>query len=119
MFSLLSKVFGSSKTSRTPIAKAARLQARPQVEGLEDRMVMSATVSSGDIYIYGTNGADTVTVKYESYSGVGYYKVTQNGVNQWFTAASVYGGDVAFYGYDGNDYFNNFTGLRSYAWGHN
>src|SRR5688500_5666996 len=104
MFSLLSKVFGSSKTSRTPASKTARMQ----VEGLEDRMV-PASISSGDIYIYGSNAADTVTVKYETYSGVGYYKVTQNGSNQWFTASSVYGGDVAFYGYDGNDYFNNFT----------
>jgi Ca2+-binding RTX toxin-like protein len=30
----------------------------------------------------------------------------------------VYGGDVGYYGYGGNDLFNNLTSLKTYAWGH-
>lgn len=88
-----------------------------RLEALEDRLALSSTVISGDLYIYGTSGADSVTVNYEVYSGVGYYKVTQNGVNSFFRASRVYGGDIGFYGYAGNDYFNNNTGLRTFAWG--
>jgi len=75
-----------------------------KLEALEDRLALSSTVISGDLYIYGTSGADSVTVNYEVYSGVGYYKVTQNGVNSFFRASRIYGGDIGFYGYAGNDY---------------
>jgi Ca2+-binding RTX toxin-like protein len=116
MFSLLSKLVGPRTTAATKTATC--LQARPQLEGLEDRMVMSTTVVNGDLYIRATNANDTVTVRQETHSGITYYKVTENGVNTFVTASRVTGGDVAFYGYNGNDYFNNYTGLKTYAWGH-
>ena len=119
MFTMLSKMFGS--TTKTPVAARAdaTLQSKPKLETLEERQVMSATVISGDLYIYGNNANNTVTVNYQTYSGVGYFKITENGANSYIAASRVTGGDVAFYGYDGNDYFNNNTGLRTYAWGMN
>ena len=110
-------------TKTTPAARkttaAPSFKARPRLEALEDRMVMSTTVYNGDLYIYGSNGNDNVQVRYETYGSTGYYKVTENGANRWFTASSVWGGDVHFYGYNGHDYFNNWTGLRSDAYGMN
>src|SRR4051812_41255331 len=97
--------------TKTPRAKVA-------LETLEDRLALSSFASGGNLYVYGTNNADTVTVKYETYSGVGYYHVTDNGVNSYYYSGNVYNSNVVFYGYAGNDYFNNYAGsLRAYAYG--
>lgn len=72
----------------------------------------------GDLVIHGNNNANSVTVNYQTLSGVGYYKVTENGVNSWIKASRVWGGDVLFYGYGGNDFFNNNTSLGTFAYGH-
>lgn len=89
----------------------------PNLETLEDRSTPSSYIWNGDLYVVGGNANDSASVNYEVYSGVGYYHVNDNGAHTWYTASSVWGGDVAFYGYGGNDYFVNYSGLRTYAWG--
>ncbi|MFO0930629.1 MAG: hypothetical protein U0736_26965 [Gemmataceae bacterium] len=93
------------------------LRAGLNLETLEDRLALSTTVINGDLYVYGTNTNDTIDVNYERFSGVGYYKVTQNGADTYIRASRVWGGDVVMYGFGGNDYLNNNTGLRTWAYG--
>jgi Ca2+-binding RTX toxin-like protein len=90
-----------------------RHAARLRLQTLEDRTALSAVVSNGDLHVYGTTFSDNLSVRYES----GYYRVIDNGVSRYFTAASVWGGDVFMYGYGGNDVLNNLTGLRLTAYG--
>jgi len=87
------------------------------LEALEDRLVLSATIVNGDLVINGTAAADTVVVKGQVVNNIGYIKVTENNVTHWFKAAAVWGGDVFFHGYAGDDYFRNDTTLRTHAWG--
>jgi len=70
-----------------------------------------------DLVISGTSAGDHVAVSYRVVNNVGYYTVTENGHNHWFAASRVRGGDVFFRGYAGDDFFVNFTGLRTHAWG--
>jgi Ca2+-binding RTX toxin-like protein len=99
-------------------SSAKTVRARLNVEGLEERLNLSSYIYNGDLYVVGNGAANTATVNYEVWSGVGYYKVTENGVNSWHYASGVWGGDVYFYGYAGNDYFVNNTYLRTTAYGH-
>jgi Ca2+-binding RTX toxin-like protein len=96
-----------TKTPRTSLS----------LETLEERLNLSSYIYQGDLYVVGTNAADTVEVRYETYGSVGYYKVTENGADRWYFASQVTGGDIGFYGYGGDDYVNNWTGLRLWAWG--
>jgi len=115
MFAQVSKLFRRSASA----AKASQIKNRPQLETLEDRSLpaVSAFASAGNLYIYGDNGANNVTVNYEVYGSVGYYKVSGDGINRWFQASTV--GHAYFYGYDGNDYFANNTYLATHAYGMN
>jgi Ca2+-binding RTX toxin-like protein len=63
-------------------------------------------VSGGTLYIFGTAGNDNVTV----HSSGGNIQVTQNGSTTSFLASSVWQHRVVFYGYAGDDYFNNYVG---------
>jgi Ca2+-binding RTX toxin-like protein len=96
--------------------KQSNRSARVKLEALEDRLT-PATIVSGDLVIVGNNSFNTVFVEYEVVGGVGYYNVTESGDTQSFAASSVWGGDVYFYGYGGNDYFRNDTALRAVAYG--
>lgn len=91
---------------------------RLQLETLEERANPSAYLSSGDIIVVGNNNADSVTVDQINIQNVQYYRVNESGQYTWFVASSVNGGDVKFWGYGGNDYFRNNTGLRTTAYGH-
>src|SRR5947208_3346250 len=84
----------------------------PELEALADR-VMPALLFHGNLYIYGTNGNDTVSVTANATS----VKVTQNGKSQSFSLASVRGKQISFWGYDGNDSFTNSTALPATAFG--
>lgn len=120
MLSILSKF---SKTvpasSQAPTSRRTKLE----VENLENRLVPAYMNGSGDVIIQATNGNDTVHVNYENIVGTDghvfrYITVNQNGFKQWFQAPDVeYGGDIFFYGYNGNDYFANNTYVRSHAYG--
>lgn len=110
-------------SARTPVARP-----RPAlgVTCLEDRRVPAAFVSTGlyvtpnyvsngDIMIYGTEAPDTVVVSLES-SGI---TVKQNNVNTFYPANQVWGGDIYFVGYGGNDWFqtNTSSNIRVTAYG--
>src|SRR4051794_12146427 len=79
---------------------------RPTLEGLEDRMTLSASVNGyGNLVITGSDYRnDSVTVQQSSYAD--WYWVTENGYSQWHY---VPGGNVSFSGGDGHDYFNNYS----------
>lgn len=117
---LLSKWFGSfaclpvfrSAPKRTHKAR----QARPQVEGLEERALMSVTVMNGNLCIRQTNGNDHASVRTLD-QGPYKYEVNDNGVIQRFTAAQVSGGHVVYHGLAGNDCFVNNSGLHAMAHG--
>jgi Ca2+-binding RTX toxin-like protein len=88
-----------------------------QLESLEDRLTPASFVSGGDLYIYGDDSSNSVTVDYQVIGGPLYYVVTQNGATTPHLASSVWGGDVRFFGYGNNDYFRNNTMLRAVAFG--
>lgn len=90
---------------------------RPMLENLEDRAVPAVALVNGDLVIHGTNANDVVSVNLQTINNVPFYRVTQNNVNFFFNAANVWGGDVYFYGYGGNDHFTNNTCLRTTAFG--
>lgn len=75
------------------------------LENLEDRCVPAT------LMIPGTAGNDVVTVSLVP----GHLKVVHNGVVKLYNAG-VYD-EIRFYGYAGNDTFNNMTNIRSCAWG--
>jgi Ca2+-binding RTX toxin-like protein len=88
------------------------------METLEGRANPSSLISNGDLYISGTTASDTVTVRSETIFGTNFIKVTENGVNRYFSASQVWGGDIYFTGFTGNDYMNNYVGsLRLTAHG--
>lgn len=116
MFEFLTKVL--TKKSKRVVAKKAppvRGQARPEVEGLEDRQMMAANLlPSGHLVINGTNGNDVAVVQQINPFVV---RVTDNGVNKFFLKSAIK--QVDFYGWNGNDYFRNDTNISSYARGGN
>jgi Ca2+-binding RTX toxin-like protein len=121
------------------VAKQATRTASLSLEPLTDRIVPSTDLSNGEIYIYGGNGPDTVTVTAEfvqsgSYtdsvativggrvttkyaSELGYYevKVVENETTTLQIPLNQVTGRVIFYGFGGDDDFRNFTSLRTYA----
>jgi Ca2+-binding RTX toxin-like protein len=89
----------------------------PALETLEDRCTPAVSLFGGTIMIFGTASHDTVTVNpYTAYDNQQFYRVTDNGVDHYFTANSVTG-SVWFSGGNGNDYFDNNTDLDSVAYG--
>jgi Ca2+-binding RTX toxin-like protein len=95
-----------------------KLNTRLSLESLEERANPSAYLSNGDIIVVGNDSASSVVVERINIQNVQYYRVTENGSPTWFVAGSVTGGDVKFWGYGGDDYFRNATGLRTTASGH-
>ena len=88
---------------------------KPGLETLEDRCVPAVSVSyGGDLVINSTNRSDSVSVMMLAN---GNYRVTENGVNRTIAGYRVWGGDVVFNGYGGNDTFVNYTFLRTTARG--
>ncbi len=65
MFPILSKLFGTTKSTPAAACPAAALQSNPQPETLEQHQVMSATIISGDLYAYGNNANNSATVDYQ------------------------------------------------------
>src|SRR5262245_53562731 len=85
----------------------------PALEDLQARVVPAATVSNGILYIDGTNTADVVIVIRDPNR----FRVIDNGINRYFSFASVSRNRVEFRGYGGNDRFVNSTGLLATAYG--
>ena len=95
--------------TKTPTTRGERPSRRfvPNVEALDDRWQPSALVYNGDVYVWGTSGADTVMVSYAA----GGVSVVENGVSHLFTNTTS-GRTLHFRGYEGNDYLRNTTGLK-------
>src|SRR5262245_29155480 len=116
MLKKLSKMM--ARALATPVATSGckhrpRLFA-PQVEALQERLA-PAVLIDGNLYIYGTPGPDVVSTGYAS----GRLRVTENGVNWYFSLNSITGGQLFFFGDDGDDFFDarNSNGLRTTASG--
>jgi Ca2+-binding RTX toxin-like protein len=78
-------------------------------------------VINGSLLIHGTQGNDNVTVTRLSNPQQAGYLVQVNGTSYWFDQSQVNGGDVSFYGFDGDDSFRNETSsqLRAIVFGGN
>lgn len=118
---LLSALFGRPADAHPSAGGPDGLRARPSVEGLEDRSLMSvsAMISGNNLYIYGSAGSDNVRVDEVTGSwAMHFINVHDNVANtdHWFFKPS---GEIYFYGYNGNDTFDNWTGLGANAYGGN
>src|SRR5262245_2831733 len=96
-----------------------KLRARPALECLEDRFVLSAGLSpKHNLVIDCGNGDDVVDVRNVTTSkGVTSIQVTENSTVTLFNVEDVSGGLVFFYGNDGNDHFTNTSTLVAEAYG--
>lgn len=125
MFATFTKLLGTTKRAE---AKPASREVRLEVEALEDRLAPAvvttpyaiAELSAGNIHIQGNKFADHITVQTTS---IHVFVVQQKGsesrvIGLWPRSA-VFGGNIYFSGYDGNDSFQNKTSLKSNAWGGN
>src|SRR5262249_53641497 len=81
---LRTNLFGKAKgNGRKPLFSAFR----PRLETLEERANPSSGISNGDLYVYGTNGHDVVSVTYEKFGNSYYYHVKDNGASCAFSPA--------------------------------
>lgn len=114
MLRFLKRLF-SVDTQQTKRKRAPATHRRAQLgmEALEQRQLMTVGIVNGDLYVYGTSASDTIEVSYQD----GKYVVKESNITYRVAASLVTGGDVAFYGYQGNDYFWNASGLRTTAYG--
>lgn len=111
MFGFVKNLKRAPKTTKAPAAKKSLT---PQFEMLETREV-PASISGGNLMIYGTNAIDRVSVN--NYNSV-WLQVTQNGTSEYFMKSSITTGNVFFYGNNGDDTFaNNVNTLQSIAYG--
>ncbi len=104
-----------TQQNRQKRAPATHRRAQLGMEALEQRQMMAVAVGvvNGDLYVTGTPASETIEVSYRD----GKYLVKEGSVTYRVAASMVTGGDVVFYGYQGNDYFWNASGLRTSAWG--
>lgn len=128
---LFQNLFGKPRSgSRT--ASGASARPRRRFESLENRRMNAIDVylQGGDLVIdadegnyYSTDAGDYIylsisndqtqyIVEVADSNNVGYFRKTYS-----FSSASLWGGDVTYYGNNGNDTFYNYTGLRTYAMG--
>jgi Ca2+-binding RTX toxin-like protein len=118
---------------------AAGRRTQPVLEQLENRLVPagSISVSGGWVWVIGTNAADTVSVTVDSRGTMGtsddqmvvtmcHNDGTTTGPHAHTgrfnlvtrtTAGDLRLNGVAFAGYGGGDYFDNWSGVTAYAWG--
>jgi Ca2+-binding RTX toxin-like protein len=108
MLASLSRVFAAKPAPRPAF--------KPQLEGLEDRRVPSATIIGSDLVIAQSNGNDSAIVS--NASGRIRVQETIDGVIQpdtYFYAFQV--SRVVYHGGAGDDYFQNLTSVRAVAYG--
>jgi Ca2+-binding RTX toxin-like protein len=107
---------------KTSSAKAERATFKPQLEGLEERRVMSASLVGGNIVINQSNLNDTATVTQTTgIFGLQFIKVqeTIGGVTQSPKSffAPLVTGRIVYFGNGGDDVFDNLTSLKCTAFG--
>jgi hypothetical protein len=135
MIGFLSQLFADNLGRTHGKAAAARRETRPELELLEDRLVPTVTsfhppvvtLTLGNLHIQCQDPArgrpinnHVVVETVDSVFGLEYHVSwsTKTTHRDWyFVTSRVYGGIVFFSGGKGDDYFQNNTDLRSYAWG--
>ena len=113
----LSTVFARKPANRPSVKPH---QFRPNMEPWNGFVLTTAVyLDNNDIIIDARDFTPhTVTVNYEIYSGVGYYRINDNGTNYYFHNWNARGGDVVFKGGYKDDFFaNNTIDLRTTAYG--
>jgi Ca2+-binding RTX toxin-like protein len=93
---------------------------RPEIESLEERCVPAAVISGGDLIILQSAGNDSAIVSTMRVGFTTFIRVqeTVDGYiqpDQFFSASQV--GRIVYLGGAGDDYFQNFTAIRSVAYG--
>ncbi len=98
------------------MAFSNRQQRSLEIENLEDRRLMAASIGyyGGTLYIVGDNANDTAIVTEQS--GRVFVSGTLNTPFPGIDANRVQ--QIYFYGFGGNDYFYNRTDIQSVAYGH-
>jgi Ca2+-binding RTX toxin-like protein len=96
--------------------RRARTEKRLHVEGLESRQLLTAGITAnGVLQITQTNGDDYCFVRETATQ----YTVTEGlgsaAKTSYFNKSQVKGGVVSWYGFNGNDYFQNYTSLVTWA----
>jgi hypothetical protein len=106
---------GVETTTQPQPETAMKTSTQLGVQALESREV-PAILSGGTLYVYGTSGNDNVLVDDAVVGGVAKVRVIENGVVSLFNRSSVTSNWVRFYGYAGDDVFNNDdASLHTYA----
>lgn len=105
---------GSRKGKKSSSGRDPVRRFLPALESLTERIV-PASIINGNLYIFGTNADDNVTVTTQAST----VTVVQNGVTQSFQRANLTGYQIWFMGYGGKDRYDalNSTGIRSIAYG--
>lgn len=78
-------------------------------------MILSVNVLRGEIVIRQSLASDVAIVSFDP--GSERYRVEDNGQVVWIDRSKVTRGMVRYFGYGGNDRFENTTDLRTVAWG--
>lgn len=117
MFSILKSLWTSAVRSNAGSPRSHQfVAARPTVEGLEERAVPTISTYGSNLNIYGSQGADTVTVWMEgdrlrvSIPNLG--ESASIPMSSFYIRPAIY-----FHGEGGNDFIQNETNLTMYAWG--
>lgn len=88
------------------------------LERLEDRCTPTVSISvQGNLFIDSGDSPDVVKVSTVTISGVDYYRVEENATITNVKKADITGSYVFFYGNDGDDRFENTSGLAAVAYG--
>lgn len=96
--------------------RSARMRARLRLESLEDRLALTAGISTdNNLLITGTNNKDVVTVSNVPSPSGAQVKVTEGDKVTLFKLSDFTGGHIYFYGHDGNDRFVSTSTLKVVA----
>jgi Ca2+-binding RTX toxin-like protein len=102
----------------TMVSMTKPRNANLKLEALEVRATPTVSVIGGNLVITGRNSAlfgDNVQVRTGFQGNTFGYRVTENGVTTFKSAAQVFNNKVIFNGLAGNDTFVNMTNLRTEA----
>jgi Ca2+-binding RTX toxin-like protein len=117
----LREVYQLSKRRTRALGTNRSYSATPRFESLEDRRLLAADAIQYDsvhsaVVVVGTSGADQVSISAPSPGTINVQLTTAEGVQTSnFAVGNVT--SVVFYGNDGDDYFHNWTGVASTAYG--
>ncbi|MGE0533325.1 MAG: calcium-binding protein [Pirellulales bacterium] len=129
MLTFLSNLLGRSSSSRRRVRPRRAEKRLGGFESLEGRRMMAvgayASSTTGDLVIFADASTPAiVNVVSEKISGVDFYRVDaytpdRGSQSTYHAASAIWSGKVSFYGSAYDDYFCNYTALRTAAYGYN